>query len=99
MNWTPKDRTEQEQRLTRILSDLGLRSESQAKFGQYTVDVYIPEINVVVEADGFYGHLAKADEVRDDNLIKMGINEVWHTKETSDKGIKEFLMVKLRNHK
>ena len=65
MNLPPKDYTTQEQIIAVCLDECGLRYEQQRDFYPYTVDLYIPEISMVVEADGKYGQLAKRDLKRD----------------------------------
>ena len=64
----------------------------------YTVDFYIPELNMVVEADGTYGHLKKRDLKRDLNLYKYDeVEHILHIKENTAKDIKEFLCQALSN--
>ena len=88
----PRDYTEQENIIAEYLSEWGIRYETQAPFPPYTVDFYIPELSMVIEADGVYGHLGKRDRVRDRNLIQTGdILIVLHCKETTKGKIKEFL--------
>jgi very-short-patch-repair endonuclease len=53
-------------------------------------------MNVIIEADGPFGHLAKRDIKRDDDLINMGFTEVWHLKEKTYKDIKERLWQELK---
>ena len=69
MNLPPKDYTDQEYKIAECLSDLGLRYEQQADFFPYILDFYIPELKMVIEADGVYGHLKKRDEIRDIALL------------------------------
>ena len=64
--------TKQEKLVQRCIEELGLRYVEQAKFGQYEVDFLLTELDVVVEADGPFGHLAKRDARRDQDLIDMG---------------------------
>ena len=88
----PRDYTEQENIIAEYLSEWGIRYETQAPFPPYTVDFYIPELSMVIEADGVYGHLGKRDRIRDRNLIQTGdILIVLHCKETTKGKIKEFL--------
>ena len=65
MNLLPKDYTKQENLIAECLDSFGMRYEQQYDFIPYTVDFYIPEINMVIEADGKYGHLRKRDVKRD----------------------------------
>tara|TARA_R110000824_G_scaffold273282_1_gene461756 strand:+ start:2280 stop:2594 length:315 start_codon:yes stop_codon:yes gene_type:complete len=64
----PKDYTAQENLIAEILSEFGLRYEQQYEFWPYTADFYIPELKMVIEADGKYGHLRKRDAKRDIDL-------------------------------
>ena len=68
MNLTPKDYTQQEKIIAENLETLGFRYAEQHSFFPYTVDFYIPELKMVIEADGKYGHLKKRDMKRDLNL-------------------------------
>ena len=78
----PKDYTSQENLIAECLSGFGLRYEQQAEFFPYTVDFYIPEIKMVIEADGKYGHLRKRDIKRDLFLGEQdGVKYVLHIKE------------------
>ena len=56
MNLPPRDFTEQELLIARCLDEFGLRYEQQAYFHPYIADFYIEELQMVVEADGVYGH-------------------------------------------
>jgi very-short-patch-repair endonuclease len=75
-----------------------LRYITQAKFGQYDVDFLLTELDVVVEADGPFGHLSKRDARRDQDLKDMGIAEVWHFREKTLKDIKERLCQELNRY-
>ena len=90
--------TTQEKLVQRCIEELGLRYVEQAKFGQYEVDFLLTELDVVVEADGPFGHLAKRDARRDQDLIDMGIAEVWHFREKTLQDIKERLCQELNRY-
>jgi len=49
------------------INEIGFQTEMEKVFGKYCVDIYIPELNWVIELDGF-GHWAKKDEKRDNYL-------------------------------
>ena len=83
----PRDFTVQENHIADILSDLGLRYEQQYSIGSRTVDFYLPEMNSVIEADGVYGHLRKADRKRDSELLGLGICEIYHIRELTKPNI------------
>ena len=61
MNLPPKDYTPQEYTIAKILDEFWLRYDTQHFFLRYTVDFWIPEIGMVIEADGIYGHYKKRD--------------------------------------
>ena len=44
----PRDYTKQENLIADCLSDLGFRYEEQAAFLSYTVDFWIPELQLVI---------------------------------------------------
>lgn len=87
--------TKQEKLIQRCIEESGLRYISQARFGIYDVDFYLPEIEVVVEADGPFGHLAKRDAYRDGKLKDMGVEEIWHFRENTLETIKGRLCLEL----
>lgn len=87
----PRDYTVQELKVAEALDKTGLRYESQAEFGNYTVDFFIAEINTVIEADGVMGHFRKRDRKRDADLKDMGIDYVIHIRSQNKKDIKEEL--------
>ena len=81
--------------IQRCIEESGLRYTTQSRFGTYDVDFYLPEIEVVIEADGPFGHLSKRDKLRDDSLLDMGVAEVWHFRENTLKTIKDRLWQEL----
>ena len=92
----PRDYTEQENIIAECLSEFGLRYEQQYDFYPYTVDFYVAEINMVIEADGVYGHLSKREAKRDYDLANVdGIGYVVHIKETKKGEIEEVLWQEL----
>ena len=98
MNLLPRDFTKQENIIAECLSDLGLRYTEQYEFYPYMVDFYIPELIMVVEADGTYGHLKKRDLKRDGKLQEYDeIKHILHIKETTYTDIKDFLWQALSN--
>ena len=82
MNLPPRDYTEQELVIGKCLDEFGLRYDEQVYYHPYTVDFYIPEIKMVIEADGVYGHLSKRDAMRDEVLLLLeDIEYIIHIKE------------------
>ena len=88
----PKDYTQQENIIAECLSDFGLRYEQQADFYPYSPDFYIPEIKMIIEADGKYGHLRKRDIKRDIFLDEQeGVDDVLHIRDVTKQKIKDTL--------
>ena len=88
-----KDDTKQERLLAKALEECGYTFMIQCDwFKPYIVDFYLPELGVVVEADGHYGHYAKRDAKRDIDLHGQDmIDCVIHITSTNLKDIKEEL--------
>ena len=100
MNLPAKDYTKQENLIADCLASLGLRYEQQYEFFPYTADFYIPEINMVVEADGKYGHLRKRDVKRDFALVnKHEVSYILHIRDFTKEKIKETLWLGLNKLK
>ena len=98
MNLPPKDYTKQEQLIAAELSRLGLRYDQQVEVHPYTVDFFIPELGMIIEADGIYGHLQKRDTQRDANLLRTyGIDNILHIKDITKEGVKNTLCQALEN--
>tara|TARA_R110000824_G_scaffold115716_1_gene266866 strand:+ start:472 stop:783 length:312 start_codon:yes stop_codon:yes gene_type:complete len=92
MNVLPKDYTRQENLIADCLSEFGMRYAQQYSFFPYTVDFYLPEINMVIEADGTYGHLKKRDLQRDTDLVtKHEVDYILHIIHVKKDDIKETL--------
>ena len=86
----PRDYTDQENIIARCLDEYGLRYDQQVEFLNYSADFYVPELKMVIEADGVYGHLRKADKIRDDKLLKLeDINSVVHISSSTRVSIME----------
>ena len=92
----PKDYTAQENIIANCLSEFGFRYDEQHMFWPYTVDFYLRELRMVIEADGKHGHLRKNDVKRDTELLKlMEINHIIHIREKTKEKIKEILWQEL----
>tara|TARA_Y100000310_G_scaffold341182_1_gene439528 strand:+ start:16889 stop:17191 length:303 start_codon:yes stop_codon:yes gene_type:complete len=84
----PRDFTTQEQLFAKVLDKFGIRYEQQVVFNQYTVDFFVSELNAVIEADGVFGHLRKADRQRDQALLEFSdVDYVFHISEKTEKEI------------
>jgi len=94
----PRDFTKQENIIAECLSDLGLRYTEQYEIYPYTADFYIPELRMIIEADGTYGHFKKRDLKRDAKLQEYNdVEYILHIKEDTRKAIKEILCRELLN--
>ena len=94
----PRDYTRQENIIAELLSKMGLRYDTQVPINQFTADFYVPELGMVIEADGVYGHLKKRDVYRDSEIMRVyGIENILHIKETTKEGIEETLWQALNN--
>ena len=84
----PKDYTKQEMVIADVLSDMGFRYDTQVPIAGYIADFFIPELGLIVEADGIYGHLKKRDVKRDAELMRIyGVENILHIKENSKVGV------------
>ena len=98
MRYLPKDYTRQEQLIADELSELGFRYDQQVPIYQYTADFFVPELGLVIEADGVYGHLRKRDAFRDSEIMRVfGIENVLHIRENTKEGVRETLCQALEN--
>jgi len=89
----PRDYTAQENIIADCLSELGLRYEEQHSFWPYIADFYIPELKLVIEADGRHGHFRKNDIKRDKILLELEeIGYIIHIREKTKGKIKEALL-------
>lgn len=60
------------------INRLGFRTDLEAVFGEYAVDIYVPELNIAVEVDGPSHMFKKRDKKRDEKLIKVhGLKKVF----------------------
>ena len=98
MNLLPKDYTKQEDLIALALDDLGMRYDQQYIIRPYTLDFYLPEIKMCIEADGIYGHSRKRDVKRDLALIQTTkIEYILRVKHTKYLKIKETIWQALNN--
>ena len=89
MRYLPRDYTPQEKQLALAIENIGLRYVEQFEIYPYTVDFYIPDIKMVIEADGIYGHLSKRDKKRDSFLLESeDVDSIIHITEKTEKEMK-----------
>ena len=96
-----KEDTKQERYLTEALEECGYSFVTQCDwFDPYIVDFYLPELHMVIEADGHYGHHNKRDVKRDmDLMAKSMIEYVLHIKSQSLKDITDELWLALNKYR
>ena len=70
----------------KCLDEIGLRYHEQKQIGNYYVD-FLVEDTIVVEADGVFGHYKKADQDRDEALLELGVEQIFHIKGQTKKEI------------
>ena len=88
----PKDYTKQENVIAEVLSEIGLRYDQQVPISGYIADFFVPELGMVIEADGIYGHLKKRDVKRDADIMRIyGVENILHIKENSKVGVQDTL--------
>ena len=98
MRFPPKDYTAQEELIADQLSVMGLRYDQQVPINQYTADFFVPELGLVIEADGIYGHLKKRDAFRDSELMRVfGIENILHIHDKTKQGVRDTLCQALEN--
>lgn len=98
MRYLPKDYTTQENLIALELSDMGLRYDQQVPINQYTADFFVPELGLVIEADGIYGHLRKRDAFRDAEIMRVfGVENILHIHDNTKEGVRDTLCQALEN--
>ena len=98
MRFLPKDFNKQENLIAEELSAMGLRYDQQVPMGKYTLDFWVPEVGLVIEADGVYGHYRKRDTQRDGDIMRMwGVQDILHIKDSTKEGIQETLWLAFDN--
>ena len=84
----PRDYTKQENVIAQVLSDMGLRYDTQVPINQYTADFFVPELGMIIEADGKYGHLRKRDVKRDIKVSNSpDVEYILHVRQFTKKEI------------
>jgi len=67
------------------LKKQNIKYESQKYYNngvrKFWVDFYLPDYNIIIEADGVYWHNAKDDAIRDAELKKVFTGRILHFKE------------------
>lgn len=103
MIYIRKDYTDQENLIARVLSKIGVRYDQQVRLSRekgkndLVVDFYLPETNIVIEADGGFGHSRKANKKRDEELLNLGIENIIHIKFNVEEEIEKELRMVFNN--
>lgn len=98
MNLRPKDHTQQEELIAQVLDEFGMRYEQQYSLIPYTLDFYLPELKMCIEADGVYGHFRKRDVKRDMALTSgYKVQYILHVEGTIYEEVKEVIWQALSN--
>ena len=66
----PKQRTKLAQKVEKWLNELGFQTVMEYQVGKYFIDIFIPELPLYIEVDGF-GHWKKRDKKRDGEIYEM----------------------------
>ena len=73
-----------------FLTKAGLLVESEKTIGSFRVDIFLPELNTIVEFDGpWMHHSVRHETLRDVTLKLLGVKEVLHVSGTSKAELKE----------
>ena len=62
--------------INRWIEELGIGTVIEQPFGDYSVDIFIPDLNLGIEVDGPY-HLKKRDLKRDEYLKQTHGVDIW----------------------
>jgi very-short-patch-repair endonuclease len=92
-----KFRSKPHRRIESILEEMNINFDSEKPFPPYSVDIYLPEWHLGIEADGPY-HSKNKDKGRDTwlnerfGLILLRIDvKIWHNKRYIQDKIIEFI--------
>ena len=93
LNQPSKEFTKQEKLVAACLDELGLRYAQQVSCGPFYLD-FLVESDIVIEADGVYGHFGKREKKRDEYILSC-YNILIHIKEKTKKAIMEEIKEKV----
>jgi len=69
--------TDKQREVEKWVNESGFRTELEVPFGRFCADIYIPELNWIVEIDG-PAHKYKKKKDRNRDLELIGIHKVEH---------------------
>ena len=58
------------------IEELGIGTVTEQPFGNYSVDIFVPDLDLGVEVDGPY-HLKKRDRGRDEYINQVHGIDIW----------------------
>jgi very-short-patch-repair endonuclease len=58
------------------IEELGIGTVTEQPFGNYSVDIFIPDLDLGIEVDGPY-HLKKRDRDRDEYINQVHGIDIW----------------------
>ena len=58
------------------IEELGIGTITEQPFGDYSVDIFIPDLGLGIEIDGPY-HLKKRDRARDEQINQVHGVDIW----------------------
>jgi very-short-patch-repair endonuclease len=92
--------TDKQREVEKWINNLGFRTDLEVPFGQYCIDIHIPELNWAVEVDGPSHTFKKQDKKRDARLMAYGLEFVMRVPVSiSEKEFCEFftqMVIKLK---
>ena len=62
--------------INRWIEELGIGTVLEQPFGNYSIDIFIPDLNLGIEVDGPY-HLKRRDSKRDEYLKQTHDVDIW----------------------
>ena len=90
--------------IQKVLDDIGIKYETQKKVGIWFVDIYLPEMNLVIECNGNHWHnydlfpdTKKRDQALQNHCDNKGIHLVWLWEKDITKDPEEALIKGLQN--
>lgn len=83
----PKRLTKGQLELEKIINSLGFEIILEKEFGNYRIDLFLPELNKGIEFDGI-GHLKKRDKKRDEFIKDNFGVEILRIKDLKDSELK-----------
>jgi very-short-patch-repair endonuclease len=69
--------TDKQLEVEMVVNNIGFMTELEKPFGQYCVDIWVPELDWAIEIDGPQ-HYSKKDAKRDEDLVAMGVKAITH---------------------